>query len=68
MDLEGITLSEISKIEKDKYHMVLLISRTWKKKGTNQTKRGDGYKGRMEEKVERVKGSSFTVTDGNFQW
>ena len=68
MDLEGITLSEISKIEKAKYHMVLLISRAWKKKRTNQTKRGDGYEGRMEEKVERVEGSSFTVTDGNFQW
>ena len=39
MDLEGITLSEISKIEKDKYHMVLLISRAWKKKKnkSNQT-------------------------------
>ena len=31
MDLEGIMLSEISKIEKDKYHMVLLICRTLKK-------------------------------------
>ena len=32
MDFEGIMLSGISKIEKDKYHMVLLISRALKKK------------------------------------
>ena len=32
MNLEGITLSEISQTEKDKYHMVSLICGIFKKK------------------------------------
>ena len=37
VDLEIITLSEVSQTEKDKYHMVSLICRIWekKKKDTN---------------------------------
>ena len=32
MDLEGITLSEICELEKDRYHIILLISTILKKK------------------------------------
>ena len=32
MDFEGIMLSDISETEKDKYHMILLISRIRKRK------------------------------------
>ena len=32
MDLEIIILSEVSQTEKDKYHMILLICRIFKKK------------------------------------
>ena len=60
-------LSEISKIEKDKYHMVLLICRTLKKKEQIEPNmvmvtRGEDGEGEM------VEGFSFMVTDGTFQW
>ena len=32
MDIEGIMLSEISQSEKDKYHMIVLISGTYRTK------------------------------------
>lgn len=39
MDLEGIVLSKISQTDKDKYYMLTLICRIFKKvKQTNKTK------------------------------
>ena len=36
MDLEIIVLSEVSQTEKGRYHMISLISGSWKKKDTNE--------------------------------
>lgn len=36
MDLEGIILSEISQLEKDKYHMILFMCGIWKTKQIKQ--------------------------------
>ena len=47
MDLEGITLTEISQTEKDKYHMISLICRIKKQKQNKTSKQRKQNRNRL---------------------
>ena len=66
MDLKDFRLSEISQIEKDKYHLISLICGIFFKKAHRYSEQIDGCKGRgwgkMGEGGQKVQTSSFKIS------
>ena len=65
MDLEGITLTEISQTEKDKYHMISLICRIKKQKQNKTSKQRKQNRNRLIDTEIRL---VVTREEGGWGW